>query len=157
MELWRQAMVLDMEIHMIHTKCNFMLAGDKGLHPAQIMTLLTMKAMGAVSQRRLAKELNCSPASIGVSVKRLEKAELVRKEGDPKDLRATKIVLTQRGLEVAKVAEAVAEETGLHKYANFSEEELTQLNHYMKRIRDNLSAYQQQMTAKKDGGGNDEK
>lgn len=149
MELQRQAMMTAMDIHMNQMKCNFLLMGDEKIHPGQIAMMMTLKYLGPSSQRTLAKKMNCSPASIGVSVKRLEKAGLVEKHAVEQDLRATRIMLTSVGEKLAERSEMLVNLLAEQKYAGFSEGELELLNQFLDRIKDNLEAYQDNLSKKK--------
>lgn len=145
----QQAMILDMEIHMVHMKCSFLLMDDERMHPGQIALLMTMKALGPSNQRTLAKKMNCSPASIGVSVKRLEKTGLLEKQADERDMRTTRVALTHQGMLLAKKSEAVVNGLMQRKYDGFSEEELTDMNGYLTRIKDNMENFHLELTRNK--------
>lgn len=149
MDLWKESMLLDMSIHMAHIKCNFLLMEDDKMHPGQMAILLKMRENGPSNQRMLAKELDCSPASIGVSMKRMEKAGLVRKAADPKDSRGTRVELTEQGRQVAEKNETLMEILGKRRLAGFQKEEIEILNGYLMRIKENLKIFKGELAEKR--------
>lgn len=94
---------------------------------------------GSCTQNELASAMCVSPASMAVSIKRMQKSGLVQKLNDENDMRCNKITITELGLEQAKDIHARFDEIDAKTYSGFSEEELIQLNSYMDRINKNLS------------------
>ncbi|WP_165445338.1 MarR family winged helix-turn-helix transcriptional regulator [Bacilliculturomica massiliensis] len=150
MDMMLQAMELDMANHMLQMKCNFMMMESGGIHPGQIAMLMTMKNIGPSSQRILAKKMNCSPASIAVSVKRLERAGLLEKQADEQDMRTTRVTLTQQGMEFAGKCESLVDKVASRKYGGFSDEDMARLNDYLSRIQKNLEIFYSELAGEKE-------
>ena len=66
-------------------------------HPAMLFHL---RRQPGITQKELAARLEISPASVATSVRRLESAGLVRREGDPADGRVSHLYLTPEGEEM---------------------------------------------------------
>ena len=152
MDLLQELMQLEIAIHMMQTKCNFLLVEEHRIHPGQIALLMTMKKNGPSSQRTLAQNMNCSPASVGVSVKRLEKAGLLEKQTDAQDLRITRVALTRQGMEFADKCEGLVNIVANRKYEGFCPEEIKNLEDYLLRIKSNLKALYLELTEQKETG-----
>ena len=50
-----------------------------------------------ISQRSISKRLGIQPPTVTVSLKRMEKMELIRREPDEKDQRVLRVYLTEKG------------------------------------------------------------
>ena len=109
-----------------------------GLYPGQSRILHTISELNGSTQKELADSLNISPASLAVSVKRLEKAGIVAKAADTSDLRSNRIFITEKGKQIQ--AESMSE---LIRFDNqllqgFGPEEIGRLDEYLTRIQANL-------------------
>ena len=95
-----------------------------------------------VTQKELSEQLNVAPATIAISVRRLESAGLVKRTRDPADKRVSHLSLTEKGAEMddrcLKGKEFLIETL----YNGFSEEELETLSALVKKMTDNLEAAQ---------------
>lgn len=94
---------------------------------------------GQSTQAELAAALGVSPASMAVSVKRMQKSGLIEKVSDENDLRCNKISITDFGRQEYKKVHAAFDGIDRKTYEGFSEEELSQLKGYIERINRNLS------------------
>lgn len=148
-------MMAEMDIHMLQMKCNFLTLGNTGIHPNQIAVLAAMQKLGPSTQRMLAKELRCSPASVGVSVKRMERAGLVKKHAAKDDLRSSRVMLTPKGVEMGAYCERVFAGLAKRKYEGFSDEEMAILNAFLDRMTANLERYQEELASDKKGRNRD--
>ena len=153
MDRMLQAMELDTANHMLQMKCNFLMMESGRIHPGQIAMLMTMKSLGPSSQRTLAKKMNCSPASIAVSVKRLERAGLLEKQADEQDMRTTRIALTPQGMEFAGKCESLVARVAARKYEGFSVEDMERLNDYLSRVQKNLELFYTELAGGKEHRG----
>lgn len=149
MESEREILWLEREIQMLQMKCTFRLLGGEPLHPGQTRILRMLDQMGDCSQSDLAKAMHISPASVGVSIKRLEKAGLVERQADEKDLRYNKVTLSAQGKEVTRMAEDVMYGIAARKLSGFTPEELEELSGFFKRIRENLVSYKEELSTEK--------
>jgi DNA-binding MarR family transcriptional regulator len=110
-----------------------------GLHFGQPRILYTVMTMNGAVQKNIAEKLQISPASLAMSIKRMQKAGLLEKVIDEKDLRTNQIRITAKGLQVHKDSLAEVTTSDHQMLAGFSPEEIAQLNDYLERIYQNLS------------------
>jgi DNA-binding MarR family transcriptional regulator len=111
---------------------------SEATHPVILFVIrYDMKDMKA-SQKEIAEEIGISPSTVAISIKRMEKAGLLRKVQDENDLRRNLITLTEKGLTFTDRLHDVAEEVDRGIFKGFTEEELDQLKAYYNRMIDNL-------------------
>jgi DNA-binding MarR family transcriptional regulator len=139
------AIRLDWALHALQKQCLARLFFNHSIHFGQPPLLCTIKKLGSCSQNELARTLNVSPASIAVSLKRMEKSGYIQKMHDPNDLRSNRIALTAAGQEAACWSEDVLRDVTRQKFAGFTEEECGQLMHFFARMQQNLIDYKNQL------------
>ena len=76
-----------------------------GLYPGQPPVLFAIRDAEKPTQNELAEKLALSKASVGVSLRRLEKAGFVKRVPDKKDTRCNRVMLTKKGVEYARWCE----------------------------------------------------
>ena len=113
---------------------------DSGVYFGQPPILEYLAQYGAATQNELAKALNVSPASVSVSLRRMQKAGLIEKTADETDLRCFRLSLTENGREQHKYIRGCFEELDRNLYAGFSAAELETLETLLSRLCDNLAA-----------------
>ncbi|WP_324822991.1 MarR family transcriptional regulator [Sinanaerobacter sp. ZZT-01] len=138
MDLWRKALELDFRVRNLRVKWGYKMMKKYGLHPKQPMILTAISNMGSCSQRELAEKMHCSPASIGVSIRRLEKSGFVKKETSEVDSRSSRVQLTERGELATKKSKEMIELLTREMLRDFSQEELESYNHLLEKICTNL-------------------
>lgn len=132
---------LDKEISVYGIKCMFRAFADKGLYPGQPALLKTIRQLAPCSQSQLARALGVSTSSVGVSIKRMQKAGYLKKEPDPKDLRYNTISLTPAGEKICRQAEDEDEALARRRLEGFTDAEIQQFASFLERIRDNTRRY----------------
>ena len=108
-------------------------------HP-QILFLLAHGSENRASQKEIADRLGVSAPTVAVSVKRMEKAGLVRKVADEKDLRRNLIALTDQGRRVVQESHVVFHAIEKDMFRGLSEQEQEQLKTLFLRIVSNLES-----------------
>ena len=102
--------------------------------------LFHLRHSPGITQKELAKRMHVSPPSVATSVRRLEAAGLVRREGDEKDGRVTHLYLTPEG-EAMDAACARGREFMMDTlYRGLSAEELDTLYALLGKMTANLQA-----------------
>jgi DNA-binding MarR family transcriptional regulator len=86
------------------------IASRLGLSPTDLETLDLLHAHGPLTAGSLAELTGLTTGAITGMVDRLERAGLVRRERDPDDGRAFRVVLTERGQRFKAVADDVLRE-----------------------------------------------
>ena len=72
----------------LHKQCAFHLLKKHGVHAGQLPLLFALKQHGPCRQNALAHTLMISPATIAVSLQRMERSGLLKRIPDPSDLRS---------------------------------------------------------------------
>ncbi|MBC8584107.1 MarR family winged helix-turn-helix transcriptional regulator [Youxingia wuxianensis] len=140
MDKLAKMITLDWEIACLHRKCTMKLLTEQDIHGGQPPILRSLLKLGNCSQRDLAKDLHCSPASIAVSIKRLEKSGMIMKQADQSDLRYNTITLTEKGKKAALTAKDILDKVTKQKFNGFSPEEIEKLQEFLERMKNNLTS-----------------
>lgn len=139
-----------------YTEVCFMQLKNVGIHPGQLPFLKIIKYSAGISQSELATRLHVKPPTIAVSVKRLEKAEVIYRRPDPDDMRVSRIYLTEKGMEVAGQIEVLIETNEKALTAGFSGEEIELAKSFFDRMMQNLDVLSDQLAeAGMDSGPDD--
>ena len=122
----------------LHYKCSNEILESKGLYFGQPAMLFILLKKGMQSQRELAEKLNVSPATVNVTVKRLEKSGYLERIKDKDDLRISRVSLTEKGKAIAEEAFHSINEVSEKVFKNLSPEEEKDLNFLLTKINDGL-------------------
>lgn len=123
--------------HSYMAKC-FGRVADMGIHPRQIPMLKILSRRDGVSQSELCKMLCIKPSTVTVSLKRMEKMELVRREQDQRDQRVIRVYLTGKGKEIVRQTKEVLKDYEKTMITGLSEAEICLLRRMLEQIRSNL-------------------
>lgn len=138
-EKYRSIMGKLMTIMRDHKKVVDLYVGETNLHKSQHRMLMVLSHLGKnVSQRDLAERLNITPAAVAVTLKKLEKSELVERTVSEEDNRFNQVVLTEKGKKIVKESYKVFRYADEKMFAGFSVEELDVFEGYLNRIKENL-------------------
>lgn len=138
-EKYRSIMGKLMTIMRDHKKVIDLYVGETNLHKSQHRMLMVLSHLGKnVSQRDLAERLNITPAAVAVTLKKLEKSELVERTVSEEDNRFNQVVLTEKGKKIVKESYKVFRYADEKMFAGFSVEELDVFEGYLNRIKENL-------------------
>lgn len=115
-------------------------AQDLPVHPRQgpLLTML-LRAEGA-TQSDVWHRFHVSPATVAVSVARLEKLGFLRREPSPEDGRANRLYLTPEGRDIALKLDQALQRVEKEAFDGFTQEELQTLDGYLRRIQQRLQA-----------------
>lgn len=138
---------LHREMHAMQTTCMFRLMAEDELHPGQIQLLSVLHHLGDCQQNSLARAMHVSPASIGVSIRRLEQAGYITKTTTPSDLRSNTISLAEKGLNAAETGEKKMRRFFSQQMSGFSPDEINQYQDYLMRMIENLIQFQSEFGA----------
>ena len=112
-----------------------------GVYDSQHRILITLYHEPNICQKEIAKRMGISPASVAVSIKKLEKAGYLKKNMDETDNRLNKVVLTDKGMEVVKKSHIIFAEIDRAMFKDFSEEDMAKATEILDRIKENIKAY----------------
>lgn len=109
-----------------------------GLYTGQPVFLMFVGAHPGISPKEIAKGLNIAPASVAISSRRMENADLIYRVSDDEDHRAIHLFLTKKGEEVFEKCQAGKEYFDGKLYEGFSDKELEMLSKFYDRLALNL-------------------
>ena len=110
-----------------------------GIHRSQHRMLVHLhRAGGQLSQRRLAEELDISPAAVAVTLGKLEAAGYIRREASESDGRCKTIAVTAAGEALLEVSRSAFAEVDLAMFSSLSDEELSLFSSLLERLRSAL-------------------
>jgi len=107
-------------------------------HPRILFLLIQHPERSFSSQREIAEFLGVSPATVAVSLRRMEAHGLLHKVQDDKDQRRNQILLTDKGRERLEACLAAIREIDQGMFKGFSPEEKDLLADFYRRMRNNL-------------------
>ena len=110
-----------------------------GIFLGQPPVLFCLRSKGEMSQRELADALDQTPASMTVTLGRMEKSGLVRRESDLTDKRVQRVSITEKGREVCRQAYRSESAVDQEMFMGFSEEEITVIADLMTRCAKNVA------------------
>ena len=111
-----------------------------GLYMGQLPLLEYIIEHDQCTQKEVADEMQVSPPSIAISVKRMQKAGLLIKVTDENNLRCNKLSVTSKGRERAKQLRKEFNKLDEQMFCGFNEDELDKLCSYLDRLVDNISS-----------------
>lgn len=112
---------------------------DGGIHFGQPPILRFLHENPNATQKDIADSLNISPASVAVSVKRMEKAGIISRATDKDDARRNNLSLTKKGAKLNEFATETFDLVNNTKLSTLSDEELTLMLSIIKKMSKNLS------------------
>lgn len=124
-------------IRMYYSRIQSQLA-EVGLYRGQPPILMLLYKNDGMSQKEMARALNLSPATMTVTLKRMEKAGLVLREMDEHDQRILRVHLSEKGREMCETGESRIGVVTAELLEGFTLEEQQQLNEYLGRIARNM-------------------
>ncbi len=111
-----------------------------GLYFGQPKMLEYIIEHDACSQKEIASAMHITPASAAVSLKRMEKAELITRSPDVKDPRKNHISVTHKGKNALAEFRKICDTTDENMFRGFSEEEREELHRLLSRLHENLDS-----------------
>lgn len=109
------------------------------LFPGQIPILAIVDGNNGCTQKEIGENMRFKPASITDSLKRMEKAGLINREQDDKDLRITRVYITPVGKEQLEKAVKISHSFESICFAGFSTEEKEIFISLIKKMNNNLN------------------
>lgn len=110
-----------------------------GIHPGQVPMLRLLDLKKGLTQKEIAEKLNIRPPTVNVTIRRLEKSELVCRKENEKDRRSSLVFLTEKGQELTTEIKKVMKKNEDIMFRGFSETEQSLLRRFFKDILGNLA------------------
>ena len=131
-------------VNKMHRRCLKREMDSRGLskvgQPMILFMLRNHEVATECDQKGLSEALGVSPATVTVSIKRMERAGLVIKSADPDDLRRNHITITDKGLHLVNDCIRAFQHVDAGTFKGFSEEERKQLESSYRSMMENLVA-----------------
>ncbi len=131
-------------VNKMHRRCLKKEMDSRGLgkvgQPMILFMLRNHEVAAKCDQKGFSKALGVSPATVAVSIKRMEKAGLVSKSTDPDDLRRNHLAITDKGLLLVNDCIRAFHDVDAGTFKGFSEEERIRLESSYRRMMENLVA-----------------
>lgn len=132
--LWGMMKLMHRLYNELHTRL-----AKIGLFRGQPPVLHFLCMDGPMSQKELADRLALSPATMTVTLKRMEKANLIERHVDPKDQRVQLVSATAYGREMNDASHKILGEIRDECVSGFSDEEMAAILDTIERMSDNLA------------------
>ena len=117
---------------------NKLYAEKVGAFPAQHRLLIELSLNPKLTQKELAEKMQVSSATITVCVKKLVNSGLIEKKNQINDNRYNEITITPKGKRIIEKSAQIFEGVTNRMFEGFTEEEISNLENYVKRINDNF-------------------
>lgn len=114
------------------------LMGGIGLYCGQGVALQQLWRKDGITQSELAHGLRVAPATVTISLQRMEKLGLIERRPDPHDQRGSRVFLTEKGRSLREKVEGNWHKLEGQALAGFTEGDRELLQQLLLRIRDNL-------------------
>lgn len=124
-------------IRMYYCRMQTQLA-EVGLYRGQPPIMALLHRQDGMSQKEMARALNLSPATMTVTLKRMEKAGLIVREMDEHDQRILRVHLSEQGRAMCEKGEQQVGQVTEELLDGFSQEEQAQFCEYMRRVARNM-------------------
>ena len=117
---------------------------ELGIHPSQHFVLMQLSRAGHMaSQAQIAEMMDVSPASVARTLKSLDEGGYITRAGGRTDSRRNEIAITSRGEAVVNESRRLFTDVDDAVYADFTPEELEQLEGMVNKMIVKLSALEQ--------------
>ncbi|MCR4594346.1 MAG: MarR family winged helix-turn-helix transcriptional regulator [Clostridiales bacterium] len=110
---------------------------EKGIYYGQPPILKYLSLHPNATQKDIADCLKVSQASIATSVKRMERSELIKRTADKNDARRNNLNLTDKGLEMEKIAEEIMSQTDREIFGDMKEKDIEEALTLIQKINSN--------------------
>ncbi len=116
-----------------------------GIHPGQVPLLMLLQRDRELSQKEIAYRLCLSAPTVTMSIRRLEKSDMVGKCQDKKDQRVSRIYLTEKGRECTEQIKKIFDANEKKLVRGFSEAELCLFQRFCRQLRENIKTLERGM------------
>ncbi|OGO80145.1 MAG: hypothetical protein A2Y21_05035 [Clostridiales bacterium GWC2_40_7] len=121
-----------------HRQIKFIHLAKLGLYPGQPPLLAALCRNNGCSQKELVNSLSVKPPTIAVTIRRMVKAGLLECRSDTRDMRKSKVFITDKGRELNSKVEEITMEIEDECFKGFTEVEKTLIRRFLIQMRDNL-------------------
>jgi DNA-binding MarR family transcriptional regulator len=122
-----------------------------GLGEGQPRVLWQLSKGDGISQAEIGRRCNLEPATVTVTLCRMEKSGFVLRLPDGQDLRVTRVWLTDAGRRMQELVERMHLEIEDECFAGFGHAEMEQLKGFLERMRQNMKQAEGDCAGKGEG------
>lgn len=126
------------KMHILRRICNNRETQGGPFYKSQYEYIKFISENPGCTQAYLAEKMLISPPSAALSVKRMEKAGLIKREADKDNLRCNKLYCTEKAIASAEKCHSIMAEIDKNMFEGFSDTELKEFETYVERILDNI-------------------
>ncbi len=117
-----------------------------GIHRSQHMTLMYLsRHKDCPSQKQIAEHFKISPASVAVTLKKLEDSGYIARESSEDDGRYNNIKITPKGKIIVEKSKELFEETDYEMFSRFSEDDYERLARCLEKMTSGLLEYSEKL------------
>lgn len=109
-----------------------------GLHSGQVFILISLWSKNGQKQNDIANSLNLSPPTVNKMIKSLVDSGFLESQKDETDGRATRVWLTEKGIEIRSKVEVIWQDLENDVYSNLTETEKIVLYQLLEKTLKNL-------------------
>ncbi|HHW00095.1 MAG TPA: MarR family transcriptional regulator [Clostridiaceae bacterium] len=128
-----------------HRKIMQSYLNETGVYQAQHRLLMEISHNPNASQNDIACSMNISPATVAVSLKKLEKGGYINRAIVEEDNRINKINITEKGKKVVEQSKQIFESADRKVLEGFTEEEKQTLFILLKKLNSNLDRMEKEI------------
>lgn len=133
---------------MKHRKVMQSYLNETGVYQAQHRLLMSIYHNQNVSQKDIAAAMDVSPATIAVSLKKLEKGGYIKRETDTGDNRLNQITITEKGNRVVEQSKRIFESADKRIFEGFTESEKNTLAALLEKLSSNLAKMEEEIKSR---------
>lgn len=123
---------------------SFRQVSQQGIHPGQIPMLKLLQREDGICQSEISRKLGVQPPTVTVSMKRMEKMELIYRKPDEKDQRIQRVYLTDKGKVIMTDVEKNLRNNEEKMLEGMSESEICLLKRFLHQMYENIQKFPQQ-------------
>lgn len=121
---------------------------ETGVYQAQHHLLMNISRNPNASQKDLAMSMDVSPATIAVTLKKLERGGYIKKVMDEGDNRFNQITITEKGNMVVEKSKQIFEAVDQRLFDGITEEEKSVLSALLQKLDNNLNKMEDEIKSK---------
>jgi DNA-binding MarR family transcriptional regulator len=122
-----------------------------GVYQSQHRLLMEIAKNPDISQNQIASLMDISPATVAVSLKKLEKGGFIKREIDENDNRFNKTSITRKGNEVVEQSRSIFEMLDRRIFEGFTPDEKETLMVLLNKLLENLNNMEEEIKSNKEG------
>ena len=113
---------------------------EKNVKEGYRKILMVLGKEDGISQLSIAKQIRLKPSTVSIALKKMEREGYITRVNDLKDMRMSRVYLTETGLEIANLAYDVTEKLGEALMEGISEAELQTVLSVVEKMKANYIA-----------------